>query len=220
VDGFRVDTGRGLLKAEPLSSRKLEIFGDSVTSGSNARLTYWGYAFRLGRELDADVHVISKGGSGVSASFNNQDVLLNYWDKLSYPSIGNASTGLPWNFSWVPDGVINAIGHNDQYNGGQPAFPDRYADFIGELRTIYGANVPILGVNTIISSPVWHFERALAPLVATDPKLRWAHQLTPSAPVAGHPGTLGQGIMVFGDRDRFSMADLVEEMMGWGVAGP
>lgn len=221
VDGFRVDAGRGLLRSEPLPARRLELFGDSVTGGGNARLNYFGYAFQLGREIDADVHVISKGGTGVAASFAGQDLLGNYWNRLSFPNTTNASTGLPWDFSrWTPDGVVIAIGHNDQFNGGSANFATRYAEFLGKLRTQYGTNLPVLATNTIISNPVSHFEPAVLPLTATDSRLRWVHQLSASAPVGGHPSTQGHTAMVFGDATRFSLADVIEEHLGWGLSAP
>lgn len=221
VDGFRVDEGRGLLRAEPLSDRRIEVFGDSVTSGGNARITYLGYAFRLGRELDADVRAISKGGTGVASSFSGQALLGSYWDRLSFPNTGNASTGLPWDFSrWKPDAVLITTGHNDQFNNGSATFPAKYAEFVGKVREAYGNDLPIVAGNTIISNPVGHFERALLPLVATDPELRWVQQVNASAPVGAHPSTQGHAAMVDGDALRFSYADIIEETMEWGVDAP
>ncbi|MBC8039719.1 MAG: hypothetical protein H7Y06_04185, partial [Opitutaceae bacterium] len=135
IDGFRVDAGRGLLVPEPLPNRRIEVYGDSVTSGGTATPGYNGYSSLIGRELDADVHIISKGGTGVAGSWVGQDILVNYYDNLSYPDVFNASssTALPWDFSrWTADIVICAIGHNDQFQApSSPAnatFGARYAE--------------------------------------------------------------------------------------------
>ncbi len=223
VDGFRVDAGRGLLRAEPLSARRLEVYGDSVTIGGNARSNYFGYAHRLGRELDLNLHVIAKGGTGLSTSFSSQDLLGNYWDRLSFPNTFNASTGLPWDFSrFTPHGVVIAAGHNDQFNRTEssPSFAGKYAEFHAKLRAQYGAALPLIATNTIISNPISHFEPALLPLANADPRLRWVHQLAASAPIGNHPDTPGHGSMVVGNATRYALADVVEEQLGWGLDAP
>ena len=221
VSGFNVDTGAGLLRPEPLPIHRLEIFGDSVTSGGSASPNFLGYAPLLGTELNADVHVISKGGTGVAASFSGLDILLNYWNNLSFPSAFNAATGLKWDTSqWIPDAAIIAIGHNDQFNGGTANFATNYWQFSGHLRSVY-PQAKIISINTIISSPVGMFDSAITPICAADTNHSLAMQLNSWVDSStGHPPTAGHNAMVYGATYQFSVADWIEEKLGWGVDGP
>lgn len=223
VDGFRVAAGRGLLRPEPLPSRRIEIYGDSVTSGGTASPSSSAYAPLLGRELDADVHIVSKGGTGVAASFSGQDILVNYYDNLSYPNVFNASaTGsLPWDFSrWTADVVVCCIGHNDQFNNGGATFNSRYAEFKGYIRTAY-PNAAFVTANTLISANLGQFQNATDPLTSVDPLHTFAFQpYTWSDSVTGHPPTEGHYAQVYGDERRYSLADVVEDRAGWGLETP
>ena len=216
IDAIRVDAGKGLLLPEPLPARKIEIFGDSVTSGGNATPTLGGYAPLLGRELDADVHIISKAGSGVAASFSGVALLGDYYDNLTFPNAFDGSVGQAWNFSqWTPNLIVIGIGHNDQFNGGAITFPAKYLEFKTKLRNDYPALTPILSANTLISAPLGHFTTAVMPLVAGDPNHRLAFQPFPwETQVNGHPSTAGHAAQVNGDVTRFSQAAVIEEMLG------
>lgn len=221
VDGLIVDAGAGLLVPEPLPTRKLEIFGDSVTSGGEAIPRYFAYAPTLGRELDADVHIISKGGTGVASSFSGQATLLQYWDNLAHPNVFWAPDGTKWDLTrWIPDAVLITIGHNDQFNDGGAIFPARYADFHAAVRAAYPAAQIVAG-NTVISAPIAHFQNAIEPLLADDPRMAFVFQINQyEEQLYGHPSTGGHQAMVRGDIDRFSYADVLEDRLGWGLDRP
>ncbi|MBC8009482.1 MAG: hypothetical protein H7067_05255, partial [Burkholderiales bacterium] len=220
IDGFRVDAGRGLLLPEPLPNRRIEIYGDSVTSGGTASPGFNGYAPLLGRELDADVHIVSKGGTGVAASFSSQDILVNYYDNLSFPNVFNASStgSLPWDFNrWTADVVICAIGHNDQFNNGGATFNTRYAEFKNGIRAAY-PNAKFITANTLISANLGQLQSATDPLMAVDPLHTFAFQPnTWSDSATGHPPTAGHAAQIYGDERRYSLAEVVEEQAGWGL---
>lgn len=219
VDGFRVDPGRGLLAPEPVSSRRIEVYGDSVTGGGTASPTSNAYAPLLGRELDADIHIISKGGTGVAASFSGLDILVHYYKNLSFPNVTNASAAgsLPWDFSrWTAGIVVCGIGHNDQFNGGPSTFNSRYAEFKGHIRAAY-PNAPFLTANTLISANLGMFQNAVDPLIAADPLHNFAFQPNSwSDSATGHPPTAGHAAQVYGDERRYSLAEVVEDQAGWG----
>lgn len=223
VDGFRVDAGRGLFVPEPHSSRRIEIFGDSVTSGGTASPAYNGYAPLLGRELDADVHIVSKGGTGVASSFAGQDILVNYYDNLSFPNVFNASGAgsLPWDFNrWKAGVVVCAIGHNDQFNNGLATFNSRYAEFKGYIRAAY-PNAPFITANTLISANLSQFQNAVDPLAAVDPLHTFAFQPNSwSDSATAHPPTAGHAAQIYGDERRYSLAEVVEDQAGWGFGAP
>ncbi len=221
LDAFRVDASRGLLRAEPLSDRRIEIFGDSVTNGGEASPNLFGYAPLVGRELDADVHIIAKGGTGVASSFSGQSTLLKYWDNLTFQNVFYPEGGQKFDLAgWAPDIVVVAIGHNDQFNDGGFIFRPRYADFRAALRSAYG-EVPVVSTNTTISNPLFHFENAIAPLTAVDSDWFFLFQHNPSDNLLyGHPDRAGHAAMAYGDTLRFSLADGIEDQAGWGLDFP
>jgi hypothetical protein len=222
-DAFRVDAGRGLLAFEPLPSRRMESYGDSVTSGSSASHPFWGYSILIGRELDTDFRNISKGGTGVAASFSGQAILVNYFNNLSFPDVFSASNGLKYDLTqWTPDIVTCGIGHNDQFNNGHLTFVSRYAEFKGLIRNAY-PNVPFVSLNTVIagSANLGFFQNATDPLTRDDPRHRFVYQpATWSDSNTIHPPTDAHIAMVYGDERRMSFADVVEDLAGWGLPAP
>jgi hypothetical protein len=216
IDRFRVDEGRGLLRPEPPPSRKIEIYGDSVSSGSTTLPTLLGYGPRLARELDAEVRIISKGGSGLGGSFG-VELITRFWDNLKFYDAFKAAKGTKWDFSrWKPDLVMIAAGHNDLFRA--PAiFPQKYAEFVAALRGVYGASTPIFATNTTISSPEAFFDGALSPLLEADANLHWSFQRYPTPGARGHPNNLAHGWMTHGGVRQFSYAERIEEIMGWGL---
>lgn len=221
-DSFRVDAGRGLLVPEPLPSRRLEAFGDSVTSASSAAQPYWGYSILLGRELDTDFRNISKGGTGVAASFSGQALLTGYYNNLTFPDTFSASNGIKYDMTqWVPDVVFCAIGHNDQFNGGSGSnFVNAYANFKGLIRNVY-PNVAFVSANTLISNNLSHFQNATDPLIRNDPRHLFAFQPnTWNDSNTIHPPTDAHIAMVYGDERRASFAEVVEDLAGWGLPAP
>ena len=175
----------------------------------------------LGRVLNAEVHVISKGGTGVAASFGHMVTLLDYWNLLNFPNVFDVSQTPKWNFSsWQPDAVLIAIGHNDQFNGGADKFADRYHTFVTAVREAY-PKAHIFCTNTVISANTGQFESAILPLLSQDRNISFAFQLSSWVdPATGHPPTEAHRAMVFGDKDRLSLADWIETKMGWGVDAP
>ncbi len=220
VNSVTLDSGCGLLRPEPLPTRKIEIYGDSVTSGGSASPNYVAYAPLLARELNADVHIISKGGTGVAASFSGMVTLPQYWNLLNFPNAFSVSGSPVWNFSqWQPDVVVIAIGHNDQFNGGTPKFPAAYASFVHNVRAVY-PNADIFCCNTVISAPLSLFDPVVPPLIDSDSKIHYLFQPNSwTDPNTGHPPTAAHAAMVYGDASHASMADWIEDNMNWGVNG-
>ena len=136
VSGFETDGE--FLQAAPLPERKLEFYGDSVTSGAAIECvdyvahtdpcsndscydnSWYSYAWQTARRLNAQVHLVSQGGIAV---FNNTGYfhgpetigMEDTWNRLCYfPEAGKFSK---WDFArYVPDAVVFAIGQNDQHD--------------------------------------------------------------------------------------------------------
>jgi hypothetical protein len=222
-DRFRVDAGRGLLAFEPLSPRRLEVYGDSVTNASSANFPFNGYSHLLGRELDTDFRNIAKGGTGIASSFVGPNALIsNFYDNLAYQDVFKPAAGTKYDMTrWTPHIVLLGFGHNDQFNGGGGTpFNTKYAEMKTKLRAAY-PGVSIFSYNTLISANLGHFNNATEPLTAADPAHRFAFQPNPwNDSATAHPPTDAHAAMVFGDERRFSMADYVEDMMGWALESP
>ena len=134
--GLMVEEGAELLDVPELPTRRIEVYGDSVSAGevseaedycgqvdpehngqySNGWLSY---AWQTARLLNAQIHDIAQGGISLqdgTGYFNAPDYLgmLSCWDKVAYnPFLGPRK---PWDFSrYTPHVVVIAIGQNDAH---------------------------------------------------------------------------------------------------------
>lgn len=118
-----------LLPANPDSTRKIEVYGDSITAGAavehdatgvrdpegnNDRLSnaYHSYASMLARDYDAELSLVAQSGASLMDGFGfwNQGIgAETFYDR--FKPLRDAAT---WNFSdYHPDLVIIALGQND-----------------------------------------------------------------------------------------------------------
>ncbi|MDO3387876.1 GDSL-type esterase/lipase family protein [Gilvimarinus sp. SDUM040013] len=122
--GVALNDGAELLPAPPLPSRRIEIFGDSITSGmgnmaelragdgnlaeKNAFMSYGAIA---ARELDADYRSISQSGIGIMISWFGF-TMPDFYDQLN--AVGDNDSR--WDFSrWTPDVVVINLLQNDSW---------------------------------------------------------------------------------------------------------
>jgi hypothetical protein len=219
-NGFVLNVGRGLLKPDVTSNKKIEIYGNSVTSGGGADFGYLGYAPTLARALNLEPHIISKGGTGVAASFSGMLTQLDYWDKLDFTNAFDVSGCRTWDFNtWQADVVFVGTGHNDQFNGGTITFTDRFRTLLTKIETVY-PNAQIFCAVPLISNPYPMLADALKPILSTHPRIHFRSQLFTDASVGAHPSTAAHQAMVYGDATRWSTAEWIEETMGWGIGLP
>lgn len=161
VAGFRLAPGKRLLEPTPWPLRRLLFIGDSVTAGegtdrqgdcakdaprfANARLSY---GMRLGRVLDAQVHLVAFGGRGLTRDWRGRSDVLTAprFFELQIPE----DEGHPPPFdhaSYVPDGVVVSLGTNDLNLAPGPLprrdeFVAAYVRFVRTIRARYrGAHV-------------------------------------------------------------------------------
>lgn len=134
--GFVTDKETRLLAAEPLSERRIEVYGDSVSAGEVSEAvdfcgqpdpvhngeysnSYYSYAWLTARRLGAALHDIAQGGIALfdgTGYFNGPDTkgLLSIYDKIQY--MPGKCEPKEWNFSrYIPQVVILAFGQNDNY---------------------------------------------------------------------------------------------------------
>ncbi len=133
--GFEIDGE--LLEIPQKPTRKIEVYGDSVSAGEVAEAvefvgqhdpewhrgecsnSYESYAWKTARMLNAEIHDIAQGGIALldnTGWFNAPDYIgmESAYDKVRYnPAFGTITD---WDFSkYTPDVVIVAIGQNDNH---------------------------------------------------------------------------------------------------------
>jgi hypothetical protein len=149
------DDGK-LFDSPPAPSRRIEFFGDSITSGmgdespdtgpdGNLRdkNSHMSYAAITARALDAEIHMTSQSGIGMMMSWF-PFTMPDFYDQLS--AVGDNDTH--WDFTrWTPDVVVINLFQNDNWLIGrdhklQPEPDDAarvkaYRDFVARIRQLY-----------------------------------------------------------------------------------
>lgn len=130
IHGFKTD---GEFKEVPKKSRKIEIIGDSITSGEGTIgaqeeldwISMWftalnNYAVMTADRLDADFRIVSQSGWGIVTGWDNNPncSLPDYYEKVCGLCKGerNEKAGAKEDYdfsSWQPDSVIINLGTND-----------------------------------------------------------------------------------------------------------
>jgi len=154
--GLELADGGKLLAPPARPKRRIEFFGDSITSGmgdeapmngrddnSRDKNSFLSYAGITARNLNAELHQTSQSGIGVMISWF-PFTMPDFYDQLS--AVGNNDTH--WDFSsWTPDVVVINLMQNDRWLIGdrhqlQPE-PDEsqrvaaYEKFVKRIRELY-----------------------------------------------------------------------------------
>ncbi|MET0982427.1 MAG: GDSL-type esterase/lipase family protein, partial [Telluria sp.] len=154
--GLELDDGGKLLAPAPRRARRIEFFGDSITSGmgnegalngrddmGKDKNSFLSYAAIAARKLDAEVHLTSQSGIGVMISWF-PFTMPDFFDQLS--AVGNNDS--QWDFGrWTPHVVVVNLLQNDSWLVGrdhklQPE-PDEegriaaYRAFVERIRRLY-----------------------------------------------------------------------------------
>lgn len=154
--GLLLDEGAKLLPPPARPIRRMEIYGDSITSGAgnegadngvdhllSEKNNYWAYGAITARNLNAELHTISQSGIGIMISWF-PFIMPQFYDQLS--AVGNNDSR--WDFSqWTPDVVVINLFQNDAWlvdreKRLQPIPSDAqrvqaYVDFVRSIRAKY-----------------------------------------------------------------------------------
>jgi hypothetical protein len=151
--GLELDDAGKLLQPPPRPERRIEFYGDSITSGmgnespdngpdnlAKDKNNFMSYASITARNLNAEAHVISQSGIGVMIGFPSF-TMPQFYDHLS--AVGDNHT--KWDFSkWTPDVVVINLMQNDSWliQKLQPEPDDAqrvkaYKNFVERIRQIY-----------------------------------------------------------------------------------
>lgn len=155
-EGLELADGATLLEPPPRKQRKIEFFGDSITSGmgdespddgpdhlAKDKNNFMSYAGITARNLDAEAHFISQSGIGLMVSWF-PFTMPEYFGQLN----GAGKNDSKWDFStWTPDVVVINLLQNDKWLIDRekrliPAPDDaervqRYRAFVQEIRKRY-----------------------------------------------------------------------------------
>lgn len=122
--GLELDDGAQLLAPPPRPARRIEFFGDSITSGmgnegalngrddaGKDKNSFLSYAAISARQLGAEMHMSSQSGIGVMISWF-PFTMPDFYDQLS--AVGDNDSR--WDFSrWTPDVVVVNLLQNDSW---------------------------------------------------------------------------------------------------------
>jgi hypothetical protein len=156
VKGIELADGGKLLAPPARLKRKIEFFGDSITSGMGNespddgpdhllkdKNNFMAYDAITARDLNAELHVTSQSGIGIMISWF-PFVMPQFYDQLN--AVGNNDT--QWNFSsWTPDVVVINLFQNDSWltdrehrlnpNPTDEQRIQAYIDFVKTIRNKY-----------------------------------------------------------------------------------
>lgn len=136
--GFLLESGSEILEPFPLPSRRIEVFGDSVSAGEVSEAveyagkpdpehqgeysnSWYSYAWMTARKLQARIHNVAQGGVALldgTGWFGEPEYIgmEQVYDKLRYEPGPGAGVVKPWDFSrYTPHVVVVAIGQNDSH---------------------------------------------------------------------------------------------------------
>ncbi len=154
--GLVLDENAKLLAPPKALQRRMEIYGDSISSGMgnegadngaddllSDKNNYLAYGAIAARALNAELHTISQSGIGVMISWFDF-TMPQFYDQLS--AVGNNNSS--WDFSkWTPDLVLINLMQNDKWlidneKRLQPVPDDAqriaaYQQFIATIRSKY-----------------------------------------------------------------------------------
>jgi hypothetical protein len=154
--GLELADGGELPAPSPRLTRRIEFFGDSITSGmgnespadgpdglEKDKNSFMSFASISARSLDAELHMVSQSGIGLMISWF-PFTMPQFYDQMS--AVGNNDSR--WDFSsWAPDVVVINLLQNDFWLIGrdhklQPEPNDAarvaaYKSFVVRIRQLY-----------------------------------------------------------------------------------
>lgn len=174
--GLLLDENAKLLAPPARPTRRMEIYGDSISTGMgnegadngmdhllSEKNNYWAYGAITARSLNAELHTISQSGIGIMISWF-PFIMPQFYDQLS--AVGNNDSR--WDFSqWTPDLVVVNLLQNDSWlidreKRLQPVPTDAqrvqaYINFVRSIRAKYPNAFIIcaLGSMDATATPKW-----------------------------------------------------------------
>lgn len=180
--GFILDTGKNIVAPDPRPSRKIEVLGDSISSGLAIENTGWytnatnnGYktfGAKLAEMVNAEFHIEARGGG---TFYSDTWLPMREFFKRTFGPYNlehNPSPSNPyWDFnSWKPDVFFLELGTNDfseQYpHIDQTLYVNKYKEFLTYLRSIY-PDTYICCIPPFKEGTPWDEPRAYIPIAVS-----------------------------------------------------
>lgn len=122
--GLVLDADAKMLAPPARPTRRMEIYGDSISTGMgnegadngadhllSEKNNYWAYGAITARNLNAELHTISQSGIGIMISWF-PFIMPQFYDQVS--AVGDNDT--KWDFTqWTPDLVMINLFQNDSW---------------------------------------------------------------------------------------------------------
>ena len=148
--GLELDDGGKLEDPGPRPKLKMEVYGDSISTGLGCDRTrgkehsreatdnFFSYGAITARNIGAELHCISKSGIGLIKSWW-PTIMPQYYDRACATSL--EGSGKAWDFGkWTADLVVVNIFQNDSWtrkNTTSEEGVSAYVDFVRKLRGHY-----------------------------------------------------------------------------------
>ena len=177
----KINTDGYLMNISDGEKLKIEVYGDSITTGhnnlretaaeaaesadklQNGCLTY---AFLTAESLNADINVIARVGIGMYSAWGNSFVFKDNWKKtyLSENDYLYGGVNPDWDFAkYTPDLVIINIGTNDVWYDWQTSqYKADLKQVCEQLFALYGENVKIVIAGGMMNSDYLSVAKAVA----------------------------------------------------------
>ena len=212
--GLNLPEGGGILPPRKMTGRKIEFYGDSITSGNHAEKgrrendekaqpnNYLSFSARTARAFDAEYACIARSGIALTTRYKPWETeMTNFYDR-TVPFADDPE----WDFSrWQPDVVVvNLLTNDDWFWGNSTNIPpdewfrQRYKAFIETLRRHYPEAYffCVLGTMPAVADwpppnpdMVWAIETAVESLNRDgDPKV-YSLMFKYQHPDPGHPSS-------------------------------
>jgi hypothetical protein len=233
--GFQLNQGAIVLAPDPLSNKKIEFYGNSITCGyavedyegldrpdSIYTNNYLSYAAITARHYNAKYHCIAKSGIGITVSWFPY-IMPDIYDRLN-PLDENSK----WDFSqFTPDVLVIHLLQNDSWLVNMPEHDsfkkyfgtekpseefiiEAYKDFVSKLRSKYPETQIICtmgGMDATREGSPWplYVEEAVRQL--NDPNI--FTYFMPFNNIKGHPDVEEQQAMAEG------LIEFIDENISW-----
>jgi hypothetical protein len=215
--GISIAPGRQILAPNPAASRKIEVYGDSISAGGTVEYPQTGtpdptgdssplangyltFGWMLARDYDAEVHLIAQGGIPLVDGYG-------FWHEntgmeVVYDRIKPLKDSPTWNFAnYHPELVIIALGQNDSATISESqlsseAWRTHYREFIANLRSKHPEAYIICMFPNMFHDPKWdgYLTAAVAEYQQTSGDYK-VYSLINEAVTPGHPREAEQRLM-------------------------
>jgi len=201
--------GGEVLPPPIMPARRIEIYGDSITSGMgnmadlvdvddrlSDKNSFLAYGAMAARELDAEYRSISQSGIGIMVSWFDF-TMPDFFDQLS--AVGDNDS--QWDFSqWTPQVVVINLFQNDSWLVEKRLHPvpdeeariQAYIDFLGEIYQRYPETLIIAALGSMDAtqrgSPwPWYIEQAVERFTQAHPEAQLDTLFFPYEGYGRHP---------------------------------